>query len=35
MSEFARPMPAEPRRPPSLLDACIPVAALIVLLATS
>ena len=35
MTEFARSRPADPLRPPSLLDACIPVAALIVLLATS
>ena len=35
MAEFARSRPADPLRPPSLLDACIPVAALIVLLATS
>ena len=35
MVEIERPTPADSPRPPSLLDACIPAAALIVLLAMS
>ena len=35
MADVSQPAAAETGRPPSLLDACIPAAALIILLATS